>query len=174
MDKNERKTICRAFLTLWESYLDLLILLVPKKKQLEAISRFRKLITQPELYFPSLEEIQSEFARYDLKRFVKTVIEYQDTNPAHMDVQNDRGRLEYLCGWVQRMRDTYDDRHPKLDKDGKSMMNFDMWKADRLKQKHTEVPSGHTYETAELEPEKQLKTMYKKYMKEWKEKNGSN
>ena len=171
MDKNSRKAITRAFLMLWESYADVLSLYVPKKKQLEAISRFRKIITQPELYFPSLEEIQSEFARYDLKTFVKTVIEHKDDNPGHMDVLGYRGRLEDLCGWVQNMRDSYDDRNPKLDKDGKPMMNFLMWRGDRLKQKHAAIPDGFTFAQAELESEKMLKKMYKTYVKEWKKKN---
>ena len=171
MDKNSRKAITRGFLILWETNTDNLSLYVPKKKQLEAISRFRKLITQPELYFPSLGEIQNEFVRYDLKTFVKTVIEHKDDNPGHMDVQIYRGRLEDLCGWVQRMRDTYDDRNPKLDKDGKTMMSFEEWKADRLKQKHAAIPEGFTLEQAELESEKMLKKMYKTYVKEWKIKN---
>ena len=178
MKKEERKVIIRDFLKLWESLADVLSLLVPKKKQLAAISRFRKLTTQPELYWPNLEEIQSEFARYDLRRFAQTVIQYRDTNPEHLDVQNDRGRLEYLCTFPKRMYDTYDNRHPKLDKDGKPMMDMHQFRGYTLKERQRNKTSHTEYSDAQVEmppiDSKQFKNMYKKYEKEWKEKNGSN
>ena len=177
-DKDWYKKAIRDELKVWESLVDVLSLLVPKKTQLAAISRFRKLTTQPELYWPNYEEMYSELVRYPWRRIAGTVIEHRDTNPEHLDVQNDRGRLEYLCTFPKRMYDTYDNRHPKLDKDGKPMMDMHQFRGYTLKERQRNKTSHTEYSDAQVEippiDSKQFKNMYKKYEKEWKEKNGSN
>jgi len=171
------KDECRTFLTDWYSKMELLSLLVPVKAQKKAIGRYRKLLTQPEKHFPIAEEMRSEFVRYDLKKFAMTVLEYKDDNPGHMDIGVCRGRLELLCRWFKIMKDTYEQRNPKLDKDGRPMMNIHEWRGARLKDKQMNKtdssgqPTTSDLVQVELEPHKALLRLHKRYEKEWKEKN---
>ena len=101
-EKEALKDKLRAFLTFWESLVEVFGPWVPVKKQRAAIGRYRKIITIHEKDYASLEELAVKFGEYDgvHKKAHLIVIERGD-NRLNMEVVNIMQRIDNLCDWLE-------------------------------------------------------------------------
>jgi hypothetical protein len=82
-------------------------------------------------------------------------------------------QLKHVLEYPKFYNESYDDINPRLDKEGKPMMNEHQFFDFTLKELQNDDASP--YEQAHIDREsKQWENKYKKYVKEWKKKNGTN
>lgn len=160
--KKEVRDFC-AYIIL---YLDVLAPYLDRKFIKKAVSRIRKLTTTPEAKYPKLEEIIVEIRKIDIKETVKLA----KFEPLY--AKEAIAVLKHVLEYPKFYNDNYDDIHPKLDKEGRPMMNFDQYRGFRLNEVQNDQNSNDPFVTAELSW-KQTEKEYKKYVKEWRKKNGT-
>jgi len=126
--------------------------------------------------YPNLDAIYKTLVKIKplIKPWVKEIIE-RDADTSNQAIGVIRDGILSLCAWPEKYNKSYDDIHPKLDEDGKPMMNRHEWRNWDLKErrkKRREVSSSDLIESSmSWRPEKKETRMYKKYVKEWNEKN---
>ena len=140
------------------------------------ITDARSIVSNPTLAkhkrHPKIDALEEHLQRNEpfFKNLSKIIIEL-DANPHNQQIKDAVKQITDISVYIDDYEESYDDLHPKPDKDGNPMLKSIEWKDKRIEEKHKEIPSGYTHQTVEMEPEKTLKRMYKKYEKEWKKHN---
>ena len=144
------------------------------------ITTLRSILSNPHLKkwkrYPKEDAIYKTLVKIDglLKDWVKEIIE-RDADTSNQAIRVIRDGMLSFCAWPERYNKSYDDSHPKLDKDGKPMMrriewcNWDL--KERRKEMRDKTSSDLIDSSMEWRPEKEEERLYNKYVKECKKHN---
>ena len=141
------------------------------------ITTLRSILSNPHLKkwkrYPNLDAIYKTLVKTIepfIKPWVKEIIE-RDADTSNQAIRVIRDGILSRCAWPERYHESYDDIHPKLDEDGRPMMNQIEWEnwdlTERRKQKRETNSSDLIESSMEWRPRKEANRLYKKYVKEW-------
>ena len=172
-----RKENARRLLDLLEAQFPILSMIIPLEELKSFISTCRSIISNPQVQkwkkWPDTEAIEIKLVYYEpfFKNWVKTVID-RDADPHNQEIMVLKDTIrKNLLEWPKAYHDSYDDLHPKLDKDGKPMMKRIEWRHWNLEERRRMMREGSSSDLVdnvmEWLPEKKEEQLYNKYVKEW-------